>query len=345
MSLSRQPQLRLESLDDRLVPSTTVLDLTTSGAVATAPNGAIVEQVTPSSTEASQITPFVRMSEKDGGSVQGYNTDARPLQFDDEKSNKKDTHSISLGQVPVVTVGGQTYLEFFLGVNQRNSSRDVSLDEVQIFLGSSKDLRDYNSYKNTLDGLSPVFDLDSGGNVTVKLDAELSSGKGHWNTALLVPEGDFAGASSKSFVYLYSKLDEQDCGRGRGGYVQWGIGPVQSAPTGGSISGSVLVAGSTVAIPGITIELQGTDSQGNAVNLTTTTDSNGNFSFTGLAAGTYSIIQEVPLGNLVITETVGTVNGVSNGTANQTNDEFTNIVLGAGQTGTGYVFGDSPAGG
>jgi hypothetical protein len=340
MVLSGRSCLHLETLSDRVVPSATVLDLTASGAVATAHNGAIVEQVGLSSTQAGQIAPFVRMKSNDGGTVQGYNTDARPLQFDDEKTNKNDTHSISLGEVPVVTAAGENYLEFFLGVNQRNSSPYISLDEVQIFLGSSKSLKDYNSNRNTLDGLSPVFDLDSAGNVTVKLDAKLSSGKGHWNMALLVPETDFAGASSQSFVYLYSKLDEQDCGFNKGGYVQWGLGPVQSAPTGGTISGSVLVAGTTEGISGATILLQGTDAQGNSVSLSTTTNASGNFSFTNLAAGTYTLIEQPPQFELVVAETLGTANG----TMDIGNAQFTNITLASGQQGVGYVFGDGTDG-
>jgi hypothetical protein len=340
MVRSTQSKLYLESLDDRLVPSATVLNLTTSGAVAAAPSGAIFEQTNPQAAGAGQVKTFLRLEDNWSGVEQGYNTNARS-QFDDESTS----HSISLGQVPVVTVNGQNYLEFFLGVKERGWSSNVSLDEVQIFVGSKNNLNDYNSNKNTLDGSKPVFDLDSGGNVTVKLDSKLSSHKGSWNTAFLVPEADFVGASAKSFVYLYSKFDDQNGGWGWGGSVKWGIGPVQSGPTGGTISGSVLVGGSNVAIPGITVELQGTDSQGNAVSMSTTTDANGNFTFSGVAAGTYSIIQVVPPGNIVVTEAVGTVNGASDGTADQLNNQFTNITFASGQIGTGYVFGDSPAGG
>ena len=75
------------------------------------------------------------------------------------------------------------------------------------------------------------------------------------------------------------------------------------------------------------------------------TDANGNFSFSGLAAGTYSIIQVVPFGNIVVSETVGAVSGVSDGTADQTNNQFTTITIATGQTASGYIFGDSPAGG
>jgi hypothetical protein len=344
MSFAKRSQLNVELLNDRILPSVTVLDLTKAGAEATAPNGAIAEQVAFTSQESSQISTFVSLKGGRGGIEQGYNTDARPLQFRDESGNSNLTHAITLGDVPVVTVNGTNYLEFYLAVNQKNWSPYLSLDEVQIFLSGKKNLSDYNAFKNTLNKLSPVFDLDSNGNVSIKLNSKLDS-SGGWNAALLVPQTDFAGASPGTYLYLYSLFSEPFRERGKDVSVQWGVGPVQSAPTGASISGSVLVGGATVAIPGITVELQGTTSTGTSVNLTAITDANGNFSFSNLAAGTYSIIQEVPFGNIVVTETVGTVNGVMDGTADQTNSQFTGITLGAGQTGVGYIFGDSPLGG
>jgi hypothetical protein len=343
MSLGHRTSLNVELLNDRLLPSVTVLDLTTAGVEATAPNGAIFEQVAFTSKQSSQISTFVSLQGKDGGTEQGYNTDARPLQFGDENKSSKLTHSIALGDVPVATVNGVNYLEFDLAVKQKNSSPDLSLDDVQIFLSNKNNLTDYNASKNTLDKLSPVFNLDSAGDVSVRLNSKLSS-SGSWNTTLLVPEADFAGASSKSYVYLYSKFGEQPGERANGGAEQWGVGPVQSAPTGGSLSGTVVAGGTTIAIPGITVELQGTDSQGNSVNLSTVTDSSGNYSFTNLAAGTYAIVQVVPVGNVVVSETVGTVNNVTDGTADQADSQFTGISIAAGQTGVGYIFGDSPIG-
>ena len=69
-----------------------------------------------------------------GGSEQGYNTDARPLQFDENKS-PQFTRSLTLGEVPVVNVGGVEYREFLLDINQKSSASLLSLDEVRVFLG------------------------------------------------------------------------------------------------------------------------------------------------------------------------------------------------------------------
>jgi len=338
-----RPKLNLERLDERLVPSVTVLDLTTTGAVATAPSGAIVEQIDPQPTGTGYVQAFLRIQGKDGGVEQGYNTDGRPLQFDEKKS-AEFTHSITLGDVPLVAVNNVYYREFFLGINQKASSPYLSLDEVQIFLGSAGNLTGYNPSSNTLARLSPVFDLNSAGAVSVKLNANLSSGNGSGDMALLVPEAAFAGADPSSSLYLYSKFGAQPGETSNGGFEQWWLPAVQSAPALGSISGSVLVAGANQPISNVTIYLVGTDSLGNPVTLSTVTDIYGNYSFNYLNAGTYSIVQVLPLFNIVISESLGTVNGIGDGMTDSVNAQFTKVTLTFGQNGAGYVFFDGVIG-
>jgi hypothetical protein len=68
-------------------------------------------------------------------------------------------------------------------------------------------------------------------------------------------------------------------------------------PTTRRISGTVFldfgndggIDGSDHGISGVTINLSGTDINGNSVSASTTTDSNGDFSFTGLPEGTYTL--------------------------------------------------------
>jgi len=92
-------------------------------------------------------------------------------------------------------------------------------------------------------------------------------------------------------------------------------------------------------IPNVTITLTGTLDAGGTVNLTTTTDANGAWSFPNLQPGTYTVTETQPSGYDDHIDTAGTINGVVTGTAG--NDVISNIVLPAGSIGLEYNFADS----
>jgi hypothetical protein len=118
----------IEQLDERTLPSATVLDLTSHGAEVT--NGSfIARQIDAQPTGTGYIDSFVRIqgAASGGGAEQGYNTTARPLQFDENKS-PQFTRSLALGQVPVVMVDGVAYREFLLDINKKSSSPLLSVD-------------------------------------------------------------------------------------------------------------------------------------------------------------------------------------------------------------------------
>src|SRR5947209_7420248 len=156
-------QLWLLQLEDRLVPSTTV-DLTTHGSSGTI-NGAIFSQYETQPTGSGVIHSFLRIQGVAAHSTvqQGYNTDARPLQFNENKS-PTFTRSMSLAGVPVVDFGGTQYYEFLLDINQKASQPLLSLDEVQLFTGGRPDLTGYDLITGTLAGQSPVYDMNPAGN-------------------------------------------------------------------------------------------------------------------------------------------------------------------------------------
>ena len=87
----------LEVLENRLVPSAMV-DLTARGASASL-NGAIFQQGDPG-LGGTGLQSFVRLQAR-GGTEQGYNTDARPLQYD-ATGNTSVTHGLKLSAVPQV---------------------------------------------------------------------------------------------------------------------------------------------------------------------------------------------------------------------------------------------------
>ena len=76
--------------------------------------------------------------------------------------------------------------------------------------------------------------------------------------------------------------------------------------------------------------------------MTTTTDSNGYYVFTGLSNGTYTITL-VPPGGIYNPEiaNVGTVNSLLDGSAEGNELAIDNVQLKAGQTGINYDFGDA----
>lgn len=85
--------------------------------------------------------------------------------------------------------------------------------------------------------------------------------------------------------------------------------------------------GSEYGLPNITIDLAGTDINGAAVAMSTTTDSDGKYSFENLPEGTYGIIQNSqPAGTTNGTTTAGTAGGIANNPTGSTS-QITNISL------------------
>ncbi|MDY0072771.1 MAG: SdrD B-like domain-containing protein [Thauera sp.] len=115
-------------------------------------------------------------------------------------------------------------------------------------------------------------------------------------------------------------------------------------PTLASVSGKVyhdrndngLPESGEEGIPGVTITLW--DNAGNKV-ATTTTDANGNYSFTNLQPGTYRITEDQPAGWIDGKERVG-----SHGGSSPENDVFTGIVLKGGDAAVNYDFGELKSG-
>jgi hypothetical protein len=87
------------------------------------------------------------------------------------------------------------------------------------------------------------------------------------------------------------------------------------------------------ALVGVQVSLTTTNSQGQTVTYTATTDSNGFYQFSGVQAGTYTL--SVALSGA--TDQVGTVNGSTSGTA-VASGVIGNIGLTAGSTGLNYDF-------
>lgn len=343
--------IALSELDNRIVPSATLLDLTTAGAEAIA-GEAIVRQVDAQPTGTGHIQSFVRLqgAASGGGGQQGYNTSARPLQYD-ENTSPVFTRNLQLSAVPVVTVNGVSYREFLLDINQKASLPKLSLDEVRIYTSGTAGLTGYNPTDKTLGGEAAKFDLDSATDYTVILNARLNSGSGSGDMVLLVPNAAFAGVDPSSYVYLYSKMGGVAGATANGGFEEWAVrktGGVSNTAGTSSLGGMVYYDADQdgffnpdngdLALSGVTVTLQGIDDLGQNVVLTTVTGADGMYRFTNLRAGTYTITETQPPEYFDGESFIGTINGVSVG--NSVGDRFTDIILGVDEHGYYYDFSE-----
>ncbi|MFC5290891.1 SdrD B-like domain-containing protein [Actinokineospora guangxiensis] len=88
-------------------------------------------------------------------------------------------------------------------------------------------------------------------------------------------------------------------------------------------------------IPDVPVTISGTDVRGGAVDITATTDAEGNYVFTGLVGGTYALAETQPDGYLDGADAAGNAGGTP-----VPPDAIDNIGFGAGQDATGYTFGE-----
>ena len=116
----------------RPAAATTVCSLTTAGSSCTFGQGLFfADDQHPAGT--GYIDSFLRIQQN--GTEQGYNTSARPVQFD-QKTDLTYTHDLAISDVGTEKIGGVDYLAFFLDVNE-SASLEKELPDV----GSARDLR------------------------------------------------------------------------------------------------------------------------------------------------------------------------------------------------------------
>jgi len=198
------------------------------------------------------IDSFVRINP--GGSqdfAQGYNTDFRPLQYD-ENSSPVFTRSLNLSAVPIVNIAGGACAagcrEFFLDINQNNSDPLLTLNRVVISLRPAGNLAGATAPDGgRLGAAAGLFAddtlvYDSGVGNQIQLDANLEPGSGAGDMVLYIPTALFTGANP--WVYLYSEFGSLEgdiqCGaptnpmtacyaNENGGFEEWAV--QQSTPT------------------------------------------------------------------------------------------------------------------
>jgi len=219
------------------------LDLTEPNSFGTV-NGAYFEQIDPSSTGTGVISSFVRI--QDSPIEEGYNTGYRPVEFD-EKTDGNFTRSLLLTEVPIVLKNGVLYREFLLDIHEAGGTKGLlSLDTIEIYLSSTKDLIGYSSLGTVG---TKIFDLDSSGDAWILLDGNLTSGSGAGDMFAYIPHSLFTGGN---WVYLYSRFGESENSAygASGTFEEWavrvGVAPPQGTPAPGAFVLTLL--GSNVTI-------------------------------------------------------------------------------------------------
>lgn len=193
------------------------LDFTTEGVTSGMINQALFQITDSQATGSGSIQSFVRISTNQGV-VEGFNTDGRPL-FYDENSSPTFTRSLLLSIIPVVTINGIAYREFGLDINQTNDNPLLSLDALQIYQANVGDIKGPVTNLGT-----SIYDL--GDNNWIKLDASLNSGSGSGDMWAYIPDSLFN--NNLQYVYLYSKLGENF--PNNDGYEEWFVRTTTNPP-------------------------------------------------------------------------------------------------------------------
>jgi len=174
-------------------------------------------------TGSGVIQSFVRISAANQAIIQGYNTDARKTQFD-ENSSPTFTRHLNLSDIPEVVIDGVTYREFLLDINQNNDDPLLSLNELQIFVGNTGSPIGASVDSNgTLDfgsQASLIYDMDANADNTVELNYNLNSGSGSGDLFAYVKSSLF-GTDGTQFVTLYSKFGDPNANND--GYEEWAV--------------------------------------------------------------------------------------------------------------------------
>ena len=144
-----------------------IVDLTTDGSSGTI-NGARYEQIDPQSTGTGVIDSFAQIGNNDP-TAHAYNTtDNNTL---DNGSSDNFNHSITLADVPIVTISGNPYRQFLLDINENNNAaldQFLSLDEVQIFVGGTANSNVDTFTAGILDHDGTlIYRMDAGGDGTL----------------------------------------------------------------------------------------------------------------------------------------------------------------------------------
>jgi hypothetical protein len=202
------------------------------------PGGANVEyigdsNVTFGSSGTGTFNPFVRLQASPTES--GYNTDGT-LQFNSKSGNW--THAIKVSEIPTVpcattALPGRICWELFVDINEGNSTKHVSLNEMEIYYSSSAHVTGYPFTTPNPAGTVTTKEYDFSGSILIN---DVNQGSGRGDLRYLVPLNgtspialpancDYLNAACSTYFVLYSQWG---AGAGTtyasdGGFEEWKV--------------------------------------------------------------------------------------------------------------------------
>jgi hypothetical protein len=189
-------------------------------------NDAWFYNVHAAATGTGVIDSFVRIN---GGAVeQGYNTDGRPVQFD-ENTSPQFTRSLLLSDVPIIYLPGDPtpYREFLLDINQTGRNPLLALDDIEIF---QTDAGDHTNFGDPSFG-KMVYDLDAHPEDNwILLDYSLNTGSGSGDMFAYIPDSLFTW--DLDYVTLYSHFGASGAGAypNNDGFEEWAVRTAGTPP-------------------------------------------------------------------------------------------------------------------
>ena len=245
-----------------------------------------------------------------------------------------DTSSLADGTITVTATASD-------GTNSAQSSKTTTKDATAptvAITSVTTSIDAYNASNTTASGTGEAgttitLVVTDGTNTTTTYTANVAS-DGTWSISGI----DVSALADGSLTYTATAEDAA------GNTAQSSQTATKTAVADGSLAGVVYVDlnhsgaqdNSEPGLAGIIVTLSGVDAQGNPVpSQTTTTASDGSYSFSNLVAGTYSITKAQPSMLTSGSSTAGTLGGTA------TTNSITGIAISSGENGTNYNFYES----
>ncbi len=240
-----------------------------------------------------------------------------------------------LGDLQPVTVSGRVYDD---ANNDGSDAGEMGLEGLAVTLTGTDDNGTVNLTTTTLADGTYLFEdvLPGTYSITTEQPMDLLDGK---ETAGILGGMVDNTQSNNTISGVVIGSDGVDA-------TGYNFGNLQPASATGLVwedfDGDGVLDSDEVGITGVTLNLSGVDDRGNVLDLSTSTDANGEYSFAGLRPGTYDLTEEQPTDYPDGADFLGTIDGVPVGD-NSENDRFSGLALEAGSVADNYNFSELAA--